>query len=411
MLYDIAYERAALLHMAPFLSPELIETSLATQLEPEDFHDPLCRGMFRGFKACVEQKRVVDASTIEEWVKKNHANMDGYRWYTEMANWICIAAPYQIIARLRELRSRREAESFKVDPKSEKDYATQLSDKSKHLTQLTRPMRLSTEEMIAKIKGGVKVTKTGFDTLDKMSNGGIEDGGMFVLAGMPGTGKTAFAVNVASNIVSEGKSVYFCSLEMPPERIYTRFMQCFWNETQNAVRQNIDSMTKLPGSLEIAAPSHDIDNIIASMTANADCSLFIIDYFTLITAKGRRSKIEELEYACHSIKHFAHEYKKPVVLLAQPNRELLKDKNNREPQLSDLAWCSALEQDAHIVGFLWDKNAKEVDAKTEDIRQFYAGEEKQQTKDLKLVIKKNRNGVNGIIDIDFNGATMKFHEK
>lgn len=411
MLHDVTYEQSALLHMSPFLPKDLIEVSLASQLETEDFHDKFCKSLFKAFQFCIKEKKAVDASFIEEWVTKNHPSMAGYVWYTSMSEWICIAAPYQIISRLRELRGRREAENFKVDKRSEKDYASQLADKSKELSELVRPLRVSTEEMVEKIKQGVKVTSTGFKRFDQMSNGGIENGGMFVLAAMPGTGKTAFAINVASNLLSEGKSVYFCSLEMPPERIYTRLMQCFWSESQDSVKKNIEQMTRLPGAIEIAEPSHDIDKIIASMVANADCDLFIVDYFTLITAKGKRSKIEEFEHACHSLKHFAHEYRKPILLLAQPNREMAKDKKNREPQLSDLAWCSALEQDAHIVGFLWDKNAKESNPEFDEASKFFSGDTSVNSKDLKLVLKKNRNGIIGTIDVDFNGSIMKFTEK
>lgn len=409
MNHDTAYEQCVLMHMNPFLPIDLIDKQLVKQLDDLDFHDKHCRSLFKAFKYCIEKTQSVNASVIEEWCQKNNKAISNYIWYEEMLKWILIAAPHQCVERLKELRARREAINFKVDTYSSDDPVKQITDKSKSISNIKIPKRITTESIIEKIKKGVETTATGFEKLDMLCNGGIESGGVMVLAGMPGTGKTAYAINIASNLVSEGKSVYFCSLEMPEDRILTRFLQCFWGNTQKEVIKHVDDMKDLPGSLAIDCPGSNIQNILNSMLSNLDCDMFIIDFFTLITSDSKSSKVEKLEDICHTIKNFALENKKPVVLLAQPNRELLRDRTNREPQLSDLAWCSALEQDAHIVSFLWDKNAKSDN--TDKVSQYLETGNSTQDKDLKIVVRKNRNGLTGIIDVDFDGSKMKFIEK
>ena len=55
--------------------------------------------------------------------------------------------------------------------------------------------------------------RTGFDTLDKMLDGGVKDG-ITVLGAMPGLGKTTFVLQLAYNVAAKGTPVLFFSLEM-----------------------------------------------------------------------------------------------------------------------------------------------------------------------------------------------------
>ena len=411
MIQDTLYEKGALLHLCPILG-DMAETTLCQQLEERDFVDPVCKDLFKFFKLCVEKKTKVDASDIQDKFQKKYPKHPPYIWLEWILEWQFIGAPHQIVERLKLLTARREAKAFKVQGHDPDHYVQQLSDKSKEISDLVARHRLSKDDMVARIKKGVKTSPTGFKTLDRLSSGGIEDGGMMIICAQPGTGKTAMAVNIAVNNLSAGKSVYFGSLEMPEERLLTRFFQCFWDKTEKEVQKNVDDMNNLPADLEIVNPGSDISKIMASMTVNLDCDLFILDYFTLIQKQGDGSRIQKMEDICHELKNFALNNRKPVILLAQPNRQWQNDKTNREPQLSDLAWCSALEQDSHIVSFLWDKNAKDMDDELTKVAQFFNGDEhKQKDQDLKWVIKKNRNGQQGIIDLDFNGSTMKFSER
>ena len=83
--------------------------------------------------------------------------------------------------------------------------------------------------------------------------------------------------------------------------------------------------------------------------------LFVIDYLQLLNSTSRRSadnRQQEIADISSGIKALAKELKVPVIVLAQLNREIEKDKN-RKPRLSDLRESGSIEQDADLVCFIY----------------------------------------------------------
>lgn len=381
--------------------------NILSMLEAEDFAEPLLKKLFLLCRQSFNKRGEVHWGDLEDGVQKYRSGKP-YYWLETVNQQLYFLPDYQVASRLREVRARREAEEFKVRGDTE-SYPTQFSKKSKELTELLSPAKVDTDTLIDEIRQGVPVVETGFDKLDGLG-GILEEGGMMILCGYPGTGKTALALNIARNIVTSGRAVYFASLEMSRSAILKRFLQCFWNCTAAEVDCHADDMRKMPGDIRISNPSSHIDRLLADMTMNIDCDFFIIDYFTLIQNSG--NKYEAHEEACHAIKRFAFENKKPVLLLAQPNRKQMNESGNRLPQLSDIGWCPALEQDAHVVVFLWDENGKanEQERKVGGIAAAFEGTE-EAAPDLKLVVRKNRNGRKDVvIPVNFDGAKMIFTE-
>jgi len=66
---------------------------------------------------------------------------------------------------------------------------------------------------------------TGIRALDEML-GGL-DAGLYLLAARPSMGKTAIALQIASNVAADGHAVMIFSLEMSPHQI-TRRIICSW---------------------------------------------------------------------------------------------------------------------------------------------------------------------------------------
>ena len=75
----------------------------------------------------------------------------------------------------------------------------------------------------------------------------------------------------------------------------------------------------------------------------------------------------------------------PVVALSQLNREI--EKQNREPQLSDLRDSGSIEQDADVIAFLSRKKGQEF----EDAKEV----------EVDVAVKKHRNGPIGTISLVF----------
>jgi replicative DNA helicase len=407
MIYDLQMEKAALGLINP-AKGEFAEKSMLMQLDENDFYDANLRKLFVLFRDLFNERKELNVMDVQDSFEKVF-DQKPYVWLEWLNEYPFLGAPYQIVENLKKLRARREAKNFKVTGDDEELYPSQFSQKSRELTAMIMPHKIGQEEIISRIENGVKTIKTGFKKFDYLT-GGIEQDSVYVLSAQPGTGKTAIAINIAKNIISNGNSVYFVSLEMSEERILTRLMQCFWKETSENVRKNIRAMQKLPGTISIDRSGSDINKILSGMMMNLDNDIFIIDYFTLIQMNGKQGKVEKLEDICHLIKNFAYEHKKPVMLIAQPKRG--DSKTNSEPSLTDLAWCAALEQDASIVAFLWDKNAKTEDTNASKTARSLSGlSEDEREKDLKLIIRKCRNGRCGTIDMEFDGDKMLFSEK
>ena len=85
---------------------------------------------------------------------------------------------------------------------------------------------------------------TGFPALDAALGGGIR--GLCLLGGMTGVGKTAFALQIASQI--QGVDVYDYSIEMSPEQLSARIMSriAFQNRHPELTESAIMSMPELP---------------------------------------------------------------------------------------------------------------------------------------------------------------------
>jgi replicative DNA helicase len=85
--------------------------------------------------------------------------------------------------------------------------------------------------------------------------------------------------------------------------------------------------------------------------------LIVVDYLQLMDAdpdeRLRRDRRDlEIGSITKALKSIAPEFKVPVLLLSQLNREPLKTES-KEPELWHLRDSGAIEQDADVVIFLW----------------------------------------------------------
>jgi replicative DNA helicase len=125
--------------------------------------------------------------------------------------------------------------------------------------------------------------------------------------------------------------------------------------------------------------------------------LFVIDYLQLLNASSQKieNRQQEIAQISNGIKALAKELDVPVIVLAQLNRELEKDKN-RKPRLSDLRESGAIEQDADLVGLLYKADAE----KAED-DDGGGGQPDLEAVPINLLIAKQRNGPTGDVNLTF----------
>ena len=258
---------------------------------------------------------------------------------------------------------------------------------------------------------------TGFPDLDRMTDG-FHGAEMIVIAARPSMGKTSLAMNIVENVVLEQNlPTGVFSLEMSAESLVLRMLCSIARVNLRSIREGLMSEADFPkltsAAGRLAKAKLLIDDTaglsILDLRARArrmhqqhGVKLFVIDYLQLLHSTARRSldnRQQEIADISSGIKALAKELNVPVVVLAQLNRELEKDKS-RKPRLSDLRESGAIEQDADVVGLLYKPSAG-------DDEDGVPAEEADGLP-VNLLIAKQRNGPTGDINLTFLKSYTRF---
>jgi replicative DNA helicase len=133
----------------------------------------------------------------------------------------------------------------------------------------------------------------------------------------------------------------------------------------------------------------------------------VVDYFGLMGVPDVRHKREFLEEISKGMKMLAKELRITLVCLAQLNRESEREKS-RKPQMADLRDCGSLEQDADLVGLLYEPR---MDGDEEEQMAAQHGNDwSQVSRRINLLVAKQRNGPTGDCQFLFKKSCMRFEE-
>lgn len=262
-------------------------------------------------------------------------------------------------------------------------------------------------EMLAQNKRTVTGLETGFYDLDKHT-AGLHGGEMIILAARPGMGKTALALNIATNAaMTTDKAVAIFNLEMSAEMLVNRMISAVgqidsyklttgqlqtndWKRYNEAMSQLADTNIYIEDNAGITASEIRAK---CRRLANSEkgLGLVVIDYLQLVTSGSKRSESRQVEVSeiSRSLKTMALELDVPVIALAQLSRNAEK-RENSQPMLADLRESGSLEQDADMVLFINRKDYYDVN---KDIKQTIVP--------VDLIIAKHRKGATGKIDLLF----------
>ncbi len=251
---------------------------------------------------------------------------------------------------------------------------------------------------------------SGFTELD-YKTAGFHGSDLVLIAARPAMGKSAFALNIATNAaVRANVPVAIFSLEMSKEQMVNRILCSEAMVDSNKVRTGKleeNDWTKLAGSI---GPLSDaeiyIDDTpgISVMEIRAKCrklklekniGMVVIDYLQLVQGSNKRngSREQEISEISRSLKILAKELNVPVIALSQLSRAVEQRPDHR-PMLSDLRESGAIEQDADIVMFLYRDDYYNKDSEKKDIAE--------------VIIAKHRGGSLGTIELLWLGSYTKF---
>ena len=251
---------------------------------------------------------------------------------------------------------------------------------------------------------------SGFTELD-YKTAGFHGSDLVLIAARPAMGKSAFALNIATNAaVRANVPVVIFSLEMSKEQMVNRILCSEAMVDSNKVRTGKleeDDWTKLAGSIgPLSEAEIYIDDTpgISVMEIRAKCrklklekniGMVVIDYLQLVQGSNRRngSREQEISEISRSLKILAKELNVPVIALSQLSRAVEQRPDHR-PMLSDLRESGAIEQDADIVMFLYRDDYYNKDSEKKDIAE--------------VIIAKHRGGSLGTVELLWLGSYTKF---
>ena len=265
-------------------------------------------------------------------------------------------------------------------------------------------------EELCNQKGRLSGTSTGFADLD-LKTSGLHDSDLLIVAARPAMGKSAFAINIATNVaVQSGKGVAIFNLEMSKDQVGNRILCSEALVDSNKVRtgklDDEDWMKIATATSRLSEAPIYIDDTpgITVMEIRAKCrklklekdiGVVVIDYLQLVQASSKKnaSREQEISEISRALKILAKELQIPVIALSQLSRSAEK-RDDKRPMLSDLRESGAIEQDADIVFFLY--------------RDDYYNPDSEEKNVAEVIIAKHRGGSTGTVKLSWLPSYTKF---
>ncbi|MCL2110623.1 replicative DNA helicase [Microgenomates group bacterium] len=420
--HDLPAERSVL--AATLFDPQVI-TKIANIITPASFYEPKHQLIFQACRNLYEKNAAIDVLTVAAELKKMKATGVDAAYLGELVAQLVTSANVVEYARLvadnyvkRQIISlggdlatlafdeSKETRDI-LDLAEQKVLSISANKRRRNFIPIQEALSDSFDRLEELRKNGAAFQglPTGFTALDNILSG-MHPSNLLILAARPGTGKTAFALNIAQYLtVVKKKRVAFFSLEMSSEELVNRLLSAqgdidgFKLKT-GRLDQDVDlpKLSEAMGVLSEAeifiddTPSLSIFEMRTQarrLMSEHQIDMLIVDYLQLATGRTKDNRVQEVAEISQGLKNIARELKIPVLALSQLNRALESRAGTKVPQLSDLRESGAIEQDADVVMFLYRKD--------EDTRD-----------QVTVKISKHRNGPPGEITLGFLGKKLKF---
>lgn len=245
---------------------------------------------------------------------------------------------------------------------------------------------------------------TGFPSLDRMLGGGVRSGDLIVLGGDVGSGKSAFALAVAMRAAQAGQRVTLFSGEMSTDRLLERALAIEGRVRIDDLRQGVvnDVSRASVGAAAVrlrevmphfeTLPAGGVGALTQTIEG-AGLDLVVVDSLQSL-AQGAREMNEELADAVRRLKTAAIQHRFAIFATAQLPQLAVRE--DRRPQLDDFGAMGAVKHHADVVLALFREDMydhrREIEGATE------------------LLVRKNRNGGTGYVDLYFYAQYMRFED-
>jgi replicative DNA helicase len=407
---------------------------VASLLTPGDFYDPSHAIVYDAMIELFSRNRPIDSVTVREIIddKKELESIGGNAFLAELMSSVFTSANIfqyaQIIKNKSVLRKLiRAGNEIIMHGFDEAAETTELLEKSeKSLFSVTQtfiqnklvPLRdilNARYEEFAAIHADPGLAErnsisTGYKSFD-LKIGGFKRGDLVILAARPSMGKTAMALNFAQNVAKKWRNVAVFSLEMSKEQLTDRLIAAaMWVDSWKLAKGQLseDDFSKMGDALETLSKSKiylddspagegllSIKSKARRLKMESGLDLIIIDYLQLMSSGNNMNRVQEVSDISRGLKSLARELDVPVVALSQLSRGV-EARPDKRPVMSDLRESGSIEQDADIIAMLY--------------RDEYYNDFTEKPGITEILIRKNRNGPTGSIELKFEKSQQKFYE-
>ncbi|MEW6325629.1 MAG: replicative DNA helicase [Nitrospirota bacterium] len=401
-------------------------------LSARDFYKDAHRRIFESMLELHERNEGIDLVTLTDVLNRRNdlERVGGPAYLTELVNVVPTAANVthyakivhekslvrQLVQTATDIATRGYELNERIDDLL--DYAEQkvfsISDsKISPSFYHVRDVVKDSFEMLEKRyeqKENVTGVPTGFDKLDSLT-AGLHAGDLIIIAGRPGMGKTALALNIAQHAaINKRLLAAVFSLEMAREQLVIRMLCAEGQVDAHKLRSGYlgaadwPKLTAAAGRITEAPIFIDDTSALSVLELRAKArrlkreqgrlDLIIVDYLQLMRGRGEAENRErEISEISRSLKALAKELRVPVIALSQLSRAV-ESRTERRPQLSDLRESGAIEQDADVVMFVY---REELYRQTEENRNRAT-----------IIVSKQRNGPTGDVEVVFLKEFTRF---
>jgi len=306
-----------------------------------------------------------------------------------------------------EILEKIQSKIFKLSDERQVFTSRKISEVLKETIQIL--------DNVMKSKNPITGISTGFERLDQFTSG-FQREEFIVIGARPSVGKTALALNMASNMAFHQKiPTAFFSLEMSNIALAQRIISSEAKVQAQNLRSGflstgdykriVDVMSLLyEGPFYIVdIPNMDLLSLrtqARKLRSQQNVEIIFVDYLGLIAYENNKmQRFEQISNISRALKSLARELHIPIVVLCQLNR----DAQWETPTLANLRDSGSIEQDADLVLFLNREQPKKSKKDQE--------EEKPVSFDripTDLIIAKQRNGPTGVVKLEMNAKYARF---
>lgn len=430
------------------LNNSLME-SASRVLVPNDFYSPINRTVFRAMKELYEQGISIDPISLTENFKSHNFDVGSIGGVAVITN-LTFGVPYfqdldsdiELVKKHSVARdSIRLFHSVTGDIlQGEEDIDEILDLAEQKLLSLTN--KLNTEQSGNADKGFWDLSDitpalekqfrdyhvgiasgcpTGMKELDELlDGGGLQPGGVYLIAASEKTGKTSLALDWAYHAaVVQGLTVPIVTMEMSrlqlAKRLYSAhtgipyymFRPGFYDspsdDSFSRAINGLEAFSKFP--IKIADKLFGLPEIARNLRRVCEIGLKVgkpvkygvIDYLQIMenVAQSKSNREQQVSGISRGLKQLAMELEIALVIMSSLNKENLDQ--GQEPSPRNLRDSGQLAFDAEALIFLHNP-------------MFVPGKpyEPQQVTDIMMILSRQRNGPMGRIPLKFVGPYMQF---